>query len=307
MVDIAAIMTPDTVQPFDNSQGSASTDSLDLPPVIASLLDMGAIESPMQNPSAGIASAIGSVPSSYQVGGQVGPGGQPILPPGVGGQAPMPMGAQPQMSTATQPGLAPPGAAPRISNTQLMQEAQRFAQRNPRQTQQIQMAVQQEIQSGSLTMQELNLLVQLATVAMQNPEIYPQLRAMAIRENLFTEQEISQQFDPGLLFTILIMGQALQAQPQMQMPMGGAQPVAENPAMTAGATQMGGVSGPQVSGSMPSMAMGGALPQKSSRADGSIPIRAHEGEYVIPAHIVRAKGTEFFDKMLQNYNEDGNK
>jgi hypothetical protein len=207
------------------------------------------------------------------------------------------------MSTATQPGLAPPGAAPRISNTQLMQEAQRFAQRNPRQAQQIQMAVQQEIQSGSLTMQELNLLVQLATVAMQNPEIYPQLRAMAIRENLFTEQEISQQFDPGLLFTILIMGQALQTQPQM----GAMQPVAENPALTAGATQMGGVSGPQVSGSMPSMASGGPLPQKSSRADGSIPIRAHEGEYVIPSHIVRAKGTEFFDKMLQQYTEDSNK
>lgn len=299
MVDVATIMAQGMNQPIDSSQGMASTDSLDLPPVIASLLDMGAIESPMQNPSAGIAGAIGSIPSSYQMGGQVGPGGQPILPSG--------MGAQPQMSTTTQPGLAPPGAAPRISNTQLMQEAQRFAQRNPRQAQQIQMAVQQEIQSGNLTMQELNLLVQLATVAMQNPEIYPQLRAMAIRENLFTEQEISQQFDPGLLFTILIMGQALQAQPQMQMPMGGAQPVPENPALTAGATQMGGVSGPQVSGSMPSMASGGPLPPKSSRADGSIPIRAHEGEYVIPAHIVRAKGTEFFDKMLQNYNEDGSK
>lgn len=299
MVDVATIMAQGMNQPIDSSQGMASTDSLDLPPVIASLLDMGAIESPMQNPSAGIAGAIGSIPSSYQMGGQVGPGGQPILPSG--------MGAQPQMSTTTQPGLVPPGAAPRISNTQLMQEAQQFAQRNPRQAQQIQMAVQQEIQSGNLTMQELNLLVQLATVAMQNPEIYPQLRAMAIRENLFTEQEISQQFDPGLLFTILIMGQALQAQPQMQMPMGGAQPVPENPALTAGATQMGGVSGPQVSGSMPSMASGGPLPQKSSRADGSIPIRAHEGEYVIPAHIVRAKGTEFFDKMLQNYNEDGSK
>ncbi len=303
MVDVASIMAQGIEQPFDNSQVSASTNSLDLPPTIASLLDMGAIEPPMQNPYTGIGDTFGGMPSSYQVGGQVGPGGQPILPPGVGGQAQMPMGAQPQMSTATQPGLAPPGAAPRISNTQLMQEAQRFAQRNPRQAQQIQMAVQQEIQSGSLTMQELNLLVQLATVAMQNPEIYPQLRAMAIRENLFTEQEISQQFDPGLLFTILIMGQALQTQPQM----GAMQPVAENPALTAGATQMGGVSGPQVSGSMPSMASGGPLPQKSSRADGSIPIRAHEGEYVIPSHIVRAKGTEFFDKMLQQYTEDSNK
>lgn len=293
MVDVTN-MIPVAMQPVDNIQVPASTASLDLPPAIASLLDMGAIESPMQVPSTGISG------NSYQMGGQVGPGGQPVLPPGMGAQPQMPMGAAQPPMPAGQPGLTPPGAAPRISNMQLMQEAQQFARRNPREVQQVQMAVQQVIQSGSLTMQELNMLVQLATVAMQNPEMYPQFRAMVVRENLLTEQEISQQFDPGLLFTILILGQSMQAAPQM----GGMQPVAENPALTAGATQMGGVSGPQVSGSMPSMATGGPLPTKSSRTDGSIPIRAHEGEYVIPAHIVRAKGTEFFDKMLQNYSED---
>jgi hypothetical protein len=292
MVDLTNTI-PVATQPIDNTQISTSTASLDLPPAIASLLNMGAIESPMQIPSTGLSG------NSYQMGGQVGPGGQPVLPPGVGAQPQMPMGAQPQMPPG-QPGLQPPGAAPRISNMQLMQEAQQFARRNPREVQQIQMAVQQLIQSGSLTMQELNMLVQLATVAMQNPEMYPQFRAMVVRENLLTEQEINQQFDPGLLFTILILGQSMQATPQM----GGMQPVAENPALTAGATQMGGATGPQVSGSMPSMATGGPLPTRSNRADGSIPIRAHEGEYVIPAHIVRAKGTEFFDKMLQNYSDD---
>jgi len=286
MVDVTNMMMPDATQPVDNAQAPASTASMDLPPAIASLLDMGAIEPPMQTPTAGIAGAVGGMARSYQVGGQVGPGGQPIVPPGVGGQ----------------PGLTQPGAAPQISNNQLMQEAQRFAQRNPRQVQQIQMAVQQALQSGELTMQELNTIVQMATVALQNPEMYPQLRAMAIREGLATEQDISQQFDPGLLFTIVVLGQSMQMQ---GAPMGGGQqPVAENPALTAGATQMGGVSGPQVSGAMPSMATGGPLPPKSNRADGSIPIRAHEGEYVIPAHIVRAKGTEFFDKMLQQYSEN---
>lgn len=284
MVDVTNMMMPDATQPIDNIQVPASTASMDLPPAIASLLDMGAIESPMQNPSAGIAGAVGGMARSYQVGGQVGPGGQPIVPPGVGGQ----------------PGLQQPGANPQISNTQLLQEAQRFAQRNPRQVQQIQMAVQQALQSGELTQQELNMMTQMATVALQNPEMYPQLRAMAIREGLATEEDINPQFDPGLLFILVIMGQAMQAAPQA----GAMQPVAGNPAMTAGATQMGGVTGPQVSGAMPSMAAGGPLPTKSNRSDGSIPIRAHEGEYVIPAHIVRAKGTEFFDKMLQNYSEN---
>ncbi len=285
----------DPTQMTDNAGAQASTASMDLPPAIASLIDMSEITGPEQAPSRGIAGVANTaMPTpAYQMGGQVGPAGQPILPPGVG--------VPPQMTATSQPGLAQPGAAPRISASQLMVEAQRFAQRNPRQVQEIQMAVQQAIQSGELTMQELNTLVQIATVAMQNPEMYPQLRAMAIKEGLLTEQEISQQFDPGLLFTIIILGQSLQAGGAS---MGGAQqPVAENPAMTAGATQMGGASGPQVSGAMPSMAMGGPLPTKSNRADGAIPIKAHEGEYVIPAHIVRAKGTEFFDKMLQQYNE----
>jgi hypothetical protein len=183
-----------------------------------------------------------------------------------------------------------------------MQEAQRFAQRNPREVQQIKVAVQEAMQSGQLTMQELNTIVQMATVAFQNPELYPQLRAMAIRDGLLLESEISPQFDPGVLFVILLMGSAMQAQGGMQpTPAPGGQPVGGSPALTAGATQTGGVTGPQVSGAMPSMATGGALPTRSNRPDGAIPIKAHEGEYVIPAHIVRAKGTEFFDKMLQQY------
>jgi len=51
------------------------------------------------------------------------------------------------------------------------------------------------------------------------------------------------------------------------------------------------------------MREGGPLPEKSSNPDGSIPINAHEGEYVIPKHVVRAKGTEFFDKLLAQYSE----
>lgn len=52
---------------------------------------------------------------------------------------------------------------------------------------------------------------------------------------------------------------------------------------------------------MMSMAAGGPLPERSPNKDGSIPINAHEGEYVIPSAVVRAKGTEFFDKLVQSY------
>lgn len=246
---------------------SATTTSMDLPPAIASLIDMGGIEAPAPS----TASMQPTAPSSpampaFEMGGQVGPGGQP-----------MPMASQ-------GPGLAQPGAAQQPMNPQQIQmEAQRFVQQHPQQVQQIQLAVQQGLQSGELTIQELNTLVQLATVALQNPAMYPQLRAMAIREGLATEQDISQQMDTGLLMTLIIVGQAIQSQGQ-------AQPV---PPQQLGAS-------PAQAGGLPPMAQGGPLPEKAARKDGGIPIMAHEGEFVIPADVVRRKGTDFFEKMIQS-------
>lgn len=242
----------------------STTNSMDIPPALASLLNMPAsIPGAGQPPAAGLGGAVTGGPASflqqrpsYQEGGMVGPGGMPIRPGQQG------------------PGIAPPGAsAAPASPQQIMAEAQRFAQQNPQQMQQIQMAVQQGLQSGELTQQELTMMTQMAMAALQNPQLYPQLRAIAIQQGLATEQDISPQFDPGLLFTLLLIGQALQ----------------------------GGQTQGQMQGQMPSMAMGGALPSRSKNPDGSIPIRAHEGEYVIPAEVVRAKGTEFFDKLVQSY------
>jgi len=57
---------------------------------------------------------------------------------------------------------------------------------------------------------------------------------------------------------------------------------------------------PAQTGGLPSMATGGALPERARRKDGGIPIMAHEGEFVIPADVVRRKGTDFFEKMIQS-------
>jgi hypothetical protein len=252
---------------------------MDIPPVLANLLNMpSAMPGVGQPPAGGLGSAMTGTQSflqqmpSFQVGGMVGPGGMPIRP----GQ-PMPgqpMPGQPMPGQGA-PGITPPGGqAQQVSPQQVMAEAQRFGAQNPQQMQQIQMAIQQGLQSGELTQQELTMMTQMAMVALQNPQMYPQLRALAIQQGLATEQDLSPQYDPGLLFTLLLIGQALQG---------------------------GGQQGQMGQQPMPSMAEGGPLPQKSPNADGSIPIRAHEGEYVIPAEVVRAKGTEFFDKLVQSY------
>jgi len=267
--------------PLPINDTTATTNSMDIPPVLANLLSMpSSMPGVGQPPAAGLGGAMTGSRSflqqmpSFQAGGMVGPGGMPIRPDQQAGMMP-PGGQAGMMPPGGQVGVMPPGGqTQQASPQQIMAEAQKFATQNPQQMQQIQMAVQQALQSGELTQQELTMMTQMAMAALQNPQLYPQLRAIAIQQGLATEQDLSPQYDPGLLFTLLLIGQALQ---------GGQQP---------------GQMGQQP---MPSMAKGGPLPQKSPNADGSIPIRAHEGEYVIPAEVVRAKGTEFFDKLVQSY------
>jgi hypothetical protein len=63
------------------------------------------------------------------------------------------------------------------------------------------------------------------------------------------------------------------------------------------------IAAPQVtSGAIPSMAKGGMTPD-SKKADGSVLINAHEGEYVVPKRVVEMKGREFFDSLLEKYKD----
>jgi hypothetical protein len=70
--------------------------------------------------------------------------------------------------------------------------------------------------------------------------------------------------------------------------------------MQSGAPAMaGGAPAPQ---GIPSMATGGTVPQ-SKKEDGAVLINAHEGEYVIPSNVVKMKGKEFFDNLVEKYRE----
>ena len=255
--------------PMAQMPQSQGTTSLDIPPALASLLGMsGATQAPqtagMQPPGfGGIGSSVNTnqtaIPS-YAMGGQIGMGG-------------MPQGQMPMSQPSAGPGLAAPGAAQRpISSEQLDGEAQKFVQAHPDKVQQIQQVIQQAMQSGEMTPQELTMMVQMATVALQNPDMYPQLRKMAIQQGLATEQDLSEQYDQGLLFVLVVVGKTMQ---------GGGQP----------------------QGPIPSMKGGGPVPKVPENQP--VVIKAHEGEYVIPKHVVQAKGTEFFDKLLENYKQGG--
>ena len=245
-----------------------------MPPILQALMNSAGPTTPVaQSPGAGLASAMrgpaaqpqsqpqrGAMPS-YQMGGMVGPGGAPQRPAG--------MAMPGQMQTAN------PQQALRPEN--LEAEAERILRENPQAVEQVRQQLMQAIQQGQFTLEDLRVGVQMARAALRNPDMYPQLRALAIERGMATPDSLSPGYDPAFLFLIILGGEAvLRGQ-------GGA------PA--------------QAPGVRPAMREGGPLPERSSNPDGSIPINAHEGEYVIPKHVVRAKGTEFFDKLLAQYSE----
>lgn len=228
-----------------------TTGSLDLPPALARMIAM-----PMR---------------SYAEGGMVGPGGMPQRPMA----SPMAMNVA-QQGGAPVVGVAPPGQQGRPLNfAAIDQQAQQFMQQHPQQVEQIRAEVQSSIAEGELDPQSLNMFVQIATTALQNPEMWPQLRQVLIRQGMLDDDEVAMDYDQGFLIILYIIGKT----------MGGGQATTPAPMSAGQAPEM-------------SMAKGGALPAKSENPDGSIPINAHEGEYVIPADVTRKLGTDHFDKLI---------
>lgn len=252
-----------------------------VPPALTSLLNMSTIMTPTSSMNS--ANMTSDQLPSYQLGGMIGPDGQPIRPniPGM-----------PGLSGPSQGGLGP---------QQMELEARRFVQQNPQQVAEIRTAVEEALAEGDITMDQVQLLTNMAKVALQNPEMYPALKQSIVARGILEDDELPPDFDQGTMFILLLIGQIMQS-----------------PATAPGVATGGGAgaaspgSAPGSAQPMMSMKKGGPIPTKGEMEDddmedsdmedkGGIVIKAHEGEYVIPAKIVRAKGTEFFDKLLQSY------
>ena len=206
---------------------------------------------------------------SFQEGGMIGEGGMPV-PPGAVPGMPMPMaGVNPAMDSET----------PMDAQAMQMQINQ-VASRHPEAMAEIRNAIVEEMQSGDLTQQELNMIVQLAQLAANNPEMYPYVKQFAMQQGIAAAGDLPEQYDQGLVMVLLLAARAV------QQDLGGA-PAGEMPANA----------GPVI----PSMQKGGMLP--ASGKSEPILIEAHTGEYVIPKHVVDMKGKEFFDSLVEKYKD----
>ena len=148
---------------------------------------------------------------------------------------------------------------------------------------------QQLMASGELTPDEVTTMGRVAEASLYNPELYPQLRQFVAQQGM---TPLPATFDQSVIMRIMAIARALQA---------------ETPA-----GQVPGMDQAQMQRPVPGDGNGGYLQGPGTGRSDSIgtvnettgePVKVANGEYVIPAHVVRAKGREFFDNLLRRYSD----
>lgn len=167
--------------------------------------------------------------------------------------------------------------------------------RNPQIQQVVQQAVGAAMQSGELTPEELVMLGRIAEASIHNPALYPKLRQFAAQQGL---SPLPASFDQRVIMVLIVASKMMG---QAGAPIGGGQPTQPGQVPPTDQAQMQNPTG---------MANGGMLRGPGTGRSDSIgtvnettgqPVKVANGEYVIPAHVVKAKGQDFFDKMLRQY------
>ena len=269
--------------------------SLDLTPNLKAVLDQFAAkfqgvgtEGATELAQAGVADANSALPmagipvsgaarspsvqaAGYAMGGEVGAGGMPV---GAAGAPPGPQMMPGQGQPAGGPGLGAQAqnGAPMDAQTMEMQ-LKRFVQEHPDEIAAIKVVIDEAIRRGEMTMEELDMAVQLATVALQNPAMYPQVVQFAIQQGLVEEGDLDPEYNQGVVFSLLLAAKA--AQTQAPQPGSNVQ---------------------QIDGG--DYRQGGEIKVGVGPTADRVNINVSKGEFVIPARVVKEKGTDFFEKLI---------
>lgn len=232
---------------------------------------------------------VGLSMSGYADGGEIGSGG-PLLAMGFADGGPM--GGAPG-------GMSRPGMGPETSPQMIEMRVNQMA-RNPQFRQAVLQSVQPLMQSGELTPQEVTTMGQIAMASMQNPKLYPQLRQFVAAQGM---SPLPPSYDPMTIIKILSVTRALEqsgggmAQPGQGQPTPAGQVPPTSQAQMVNPT--GGPNGGMLQG--PGTGRSDSIGTQNLSTGG--PVKVSNGEYVIPEHVVRAKGRDFFDALLRRYSE----
>ena len=143
-------------------------------------------------------------------------------------------------------------------------------QDNPQQAVQLYQATMQGIQGGMLSADMARQVGQMALAALQDPSLYPQVAEMAEQSGMLPGIN-PQDPDPDLLGLLAVVGHQVGREAQV---------------------------GGQHEEQLPEMKEGGALPHRMP--GGKMKAYVHEGEFVLPADIVRHFGTDKLNKMIES-------
>ena len=187
-------------------------------------------------------------------------------------------------------GLTPQGQQIPVNAQMLDANVQDVLRRNPQAAAQVKQAVDQAFASGEITAQQAHMVVQLAQAALNNPALWPQLRQWAIQNGLAQQNEIPQNYDQGLVVAILAAAKSYEH--------GGGQQAGVAPGQGVGIQKQGFATGGQIQG--PGSGTSDSIP--AVNASTGQHIKVSNGEFIIPEHVVRAKGTEFFESLINKYN-----
>jgi hypothetical protein len=141
---------------------------------------------------------------------------------------------------------------------------------------------------------------QIAMASMQNPKLYPQLRQFVAAQGM---SPLPPSYDPMTIIKILSVTRALEqsgggmAQPGQGQPTPAGQIPPTSQAQMVNPT--GGPDGGMLQG--PGTGRSDSIGTQNLSTGG--PVKVSNGEYVIPEHVVRAKGRDFFDALLRRYSE----
>jgi hypothetical protein len=221
-----------------------------------------------------------------------------LVEPGAGQPPAGPGAATPPVNTGVTPGgagLATPegGAATPTGGANMEAEAKKLLRENPEVAAQMLKAAQDALEMGEMTEEMLIQGGKMAIVVSRNPDMYPKMKQ---RLDAMGAPDVPAEYDPEFVFTVMLLYLAWQQKDQLQ--------ATGSAGGDVGGTGDDGVQdfrdggyvthGSKAAGGGPVVGMGGPR-DDMIRADLS------NGEYVIPAHVVRDKGVDFFDKMLENY------
>lgn len=161
--------------------------------------------------------------------------------------------------------------------------------RDPRLKQEIAARAQALMDSGELTTDEVQIMARVAEAAMYNQQLYPQLRQFVAEQGM---TPLPAAYDPATIVKIMAIARVLQ-EVQPATPPGQVPPVEQAQVSPPPGMKQGGlINGP---GTGRSDSIG-----TINRSSGE-PVSVANNEYIIPEHVVRIKGREFFDKLLARY------